>query len=30
MALVCPATRADQVDLHTEVFDGALGVLFAA
>jgi glutamate-1-semialdehyde 2,1-aminomutase len=28
MALMCPATRAEQVDLHTEVFDAALGKLF--
>jgi glutamate-1-semialdehyde 2,1-aminomutase len=30
MALVCPATRPEQVDRHTEVFDAALGELFAA
>lgn len=30
MALMCPATRPEQVDLHTEVFDAALGELFAA
>jgi glutamate-1-semialdehyde 2,1-aminomutase len=29
MALICPATRPDQVDRHTEVFDAALGELFA-
>ena len=28
MALICPATRTEQVDLHTEVFDAALGRLF--
>jgi glutamate-1-semialdehyde 2,1-aminomutase len=28
MALMCPATRPEQVDLHTEVFDAALGALF--
>jgi glutamate-1-semialdehyde 2,1-aminomutase len=30
MALICPATTAAQVDLHSEVFDAALGELFAA
>jgi glutamate-1-semialdehyde 2,1-aminomutase len=29
MALMCPATTAEQVDLHTEVFDAALGELYA-
>jgi glutamate-1-semialdehyde 2,1-aminomutase len=28
MALISPATRAEQVDRHTEVFDAALGELF--
>ena len=28
MALMCPATRPEQVDRHTEVFDAALGGLF--
>jgi hypothetical protein len=28
MALICPATTAEQVDSHTEVFDAALGELF--
>jgi glutamate-1-semialdehyde 2,1-aminomutase len=27
MALICPATRPEQVDRHTEVFDAALGEL---
>lgn len=30
MALICPATSAEQVDRHTEVFDAALRELFAA
>jgi glutamate-1-semialdehyde 2,1-aminomutase len=30
MALMCPATRPEQVDLHTEVFDAALAALFGA
>jgi glutamate-1-semialdehyde 2,1-aminomutase len=30
MALMCPATTPEQVDLHTEVFDAALGELFGA
>lgn len=30
MALICPATSAEQVDRHTEVFDTALRELFAA
>ena len=29
MALICPATTPEQVDLHSEVFDGALAALFA-
>jgi glutamate-1-semialdehyde 2,1-aminomutase len=29
MALISPATRPDQVDRHTEAFEGALGELFA-
>jgi glutamate-1-semialdehyde 2,1-aminomutase len=28
MALMCPATTEDDVDLHTRVFDEALGALF--
>ncbi|HEX8752994.1 MAG TPA: aspartate aminotransferase family protein [Solirubrobacterales bacterium] len=28
MALFCPATRPEQVDLHSEVFDAALAELF--
>ncbi len=27
MALICPATRPEQVDLHAEVFDAALAAL---
>jgi glutamate-1-semialdehyde 2,1-aminomutase len=30
MALICPATSAEQVDRHSEVFDAALRELFAA
>jgi glutamate-1-semialdehyde 2,1-aminomutase len=30
MALMCPATTAEQVDRHTAVFDEALGELFSA
>jgi len=30
MALICPATTAEQVDRHTEVFDAALRELLAA
>ncbi len=30
MALICPATTAEQVDRHTEVFDTALRELFEA
>jgi glutamate-1-semialdehyde 2,1-aminomutase len=30
MALMCPDTKQEQVDRHTEVFDAALGELFAA
>ena len=29
MALMCPATRAEDVDLHTEVFADAVGALLA-
>jgi glutamate-1-semialdehyde 2,1-aminomutase len=29
MALICPATTPEQVDLHSELFDGALAELFA-
>ncbi len=28
MALMCPATEPEQIDLHTEVFDAALAELF--
>jgi glutamate-1-semialdehyde 2,1-aminomutase len=30
MALICPATRPEQIDSHTAVFDAALGELFGA
>ncbi|MEX2106779.1 MAG: aspartate aminotransferase family protein [Solirubrobacterales bacterium] len=30
MALICPATRAEHVDRHTEAFDGALRELLSA
>ncbi|MFN8163241.1 MAG: hypothetical protein U0R26_05315 [Solirubrobacterales bacterium] len=29
MALICPATSVEQVDRHTEAFDGALAELLA-
>ena len=28
MALMCPATTEDDVDLHQEVFDAAVGELY--